>query len=248
MSDAKKYEFDLNDPDSWTKMGRPLLPEWIDKETERIGGYVGINRRFKWAWGMSEQVYIESDGNYPSGWYLKYQLGSNERLVGHKYKDKDGQEKIVKDLKDVPKDVLISTPYHVIDQIGTPRWVLEEYRQKGDMGGMYDRNGHYFHRWIVDETQPPNMETQLYPYREPNQSDLDILAGYVQLTAKLTDKDITQGVAKDREREASATAKSKANRIEGMADTLIETVASLPKLPAPPQAVIDRAWRQLEGN
>jgi hypothetical protein len=75
MSEDLKYEFNLSDPDSWTKMPRPYMsPEFI-AETNRIGG---LNKRgkprFRWVWGMAEEVYVEGDTFIESGWYLKYML------------------------------------------------------------------------------------------------------------------------------------------------------------------------------
>jgi uncharacterized protein (UPF0147 family) len=245
MSEERKYEFNLDDPDSWSKMPKPLLTEQFVKETNKIGGYVGDKPRFKWAWGMSEEVYIESDGTYPSGYYLKYQLCSTETLVGFSWV-KDGIQGKCFRLEDIPHDVLVPTPIKRIAQIGIPRWVLEEYRQAGDENGMYDRDGYYFSRWIVEDDQPENPDTLLKPYREPNYNDLEILRGYIKAKATLTDADIRQGVAAIKESEAAAKEQKREEVREEIAETFLEMMPQMPKMPAPPKAVIQKAWAQLE--
>lgn len=253
MKDEEKYEFDLANPDQWTKMPRPHMDETFVTETNRIGG---MNKhgepRFKWVWGMSEEVYVdmlEDAKLYPSGWYLKYQLCMTPpRLLGYVYRDITGKEVMVDSEGDVPDGLLCGPKYSRPEQVGTPRWYLEEWRDEGDLNGVFDRSGYYFHRMIVRDDLPENEITYLKPYREPNTKDLEILVGYVQLTASLTEDDIKKGVEKDREREAEISAKLKAETREEMAETITEIITDIPRenLPEPSRVDVARAWKQLE--
>ena len=196
MSEELKYEFNLDDPDSWSNMPKPYMaPEFI-AETNKIGGYIGDKPRFRWVWGMEEEVYVDMSGTaIASGWYLKYHLCDKPpKVVGFTFMGDDGKERFVADQASVPVGRR-AIPRIKPEQIGYPRWVLEEWRQAGDQNGTFDRDGYYFHRWIVQDDQPENPETMLKPYREPNYNDLEILRGYVKATATLTDADIRQGVA-----------------------------------------------------
>jgi hypothetical protein len=253
MSEELKYEFNLSDPSSWSKMPRPYLSEEFIKDTNRIGG---LNRhgkpRFKWVWGMSEEVYVKADpeDKFESGWYVKYSLCENKVLTGWRWTSDNGKVSFTKDARTIPLSVTTAQPVYKIEQIGTPRWVLEEWRNEGDCNGMFDRPGYYFHRWIVQDDKPENPETMLKPYREPDYSDLEKMTAYVQLTAKLTDADIKAGVQADREREAAAAEQSRAEIKEEMTEGFIEIFKDLKgvKLPAPPKADIEKAMALLDKN
>jgi hypothetical protein len=246
MTEELKYEFDLNDPDSWAKMPRPTLPESFIKETLKVGG---LNKhgqpRFKWVWGGSEEVYIESDGTFPAGWYIKYEIGHNEKIVGYQWRSSiTGEMVTVPTHGDVP-DGAIAIPVIKREQIGKPRWILERWQDEGDMNGIYDRSGYYHHETIVQEDKPegPSM---LKPYREPAQYDLDRLAHWVQLTHNLTDKDIEEGVKQDREKEAADVDKARAESKEEITEAIVEILHELPPRPQPPKAVVQKALAGLE--
>lgn len=246
MEEQEKYKFNSNDPESWSKMPRPHLDEAIVRETLRIGG---VNRhgepRFRWVWGMEEEVFMPGEPGIPEGWYIKYQLGCNKTVTGYSWTDTHGTH-FAKEQKDVPIHA-IAIPVERIDQIGTPRWILEEWKNEGDNNGIYDRDGYYFHRKIVRDDLPED-DSYLRPYRAPDDRDLEILAGYVQATAELTEKDITAGVAKERADEAEASAKLKQELQEDIVETLLETIPSLKNMPKPSDAVIQRAWSQIKGK
>lgn len=248
MKDENKYEFNLSDPASWTKMPRPFLSETFIEETQRIGGTNNHgDPRFKWSWGMSEEVYIEGDQFIQSGWYLKYELcTTGNKLAGFRWQSDNGKQNFVDDMRKIPPGVVAALPVYKREQVGTPRWVLEEWREKGDCNGVYDRAGYYFHRWIVEDDKPENPETYLKPYREPNYRDLEMIAHYVQLTAKLTDEDIRQGVKNDRAAEAAASAKLKAETQDEFAESLVEIITDMPRTPQPSKGVVTKAMHQLE--
>lgn len=249
MSEDLKYEFNLSDPDSWSNMPRPHLEESFVKELERIGGKNRHNQpRFKMSWGMSEEVWVETGSTMiPDGWYLKYQLCTTEpTIIGYRWNDPEIGECRAKDMVDVPKGVM-AMPIISVNQIGTPRWVMEEWHEEGDCNGIYDRAGYYFHRWIVQDDKPENPETLLKPYRDPDQRDLDILAQYVQLTSTITDKEIQQGVAADREKEAAKLDKSRAELRDELTEDFVEMFTDLKgvKLPEPTKADVAQAVRRL---
>jgi hypothetical protein len=252
MKDEEKYEFNLDDPDSWSKMPRPHLSEDFIKETLKIGGLNSHgDPRFKWTWGMSEEVYVEGDQFIQSGWYLKYMLcTTGNRLVGFRWQSDNGKQNFVEDLRKVPPGIMNALPVYRVEQIGTPRWVLEEWREAGDVNGTYDRAGYYFNRWIVADDKEANPETHLKPYREPNQKDLEILAHYVQLTATLTDSDIRQGVKDQRDSEAKAAKDRAAESREEMTETIVEIMHDAKHIDiAPPsKEVLKAAWAKLESR
>lgn len=225
-----KYEFNMNDPASWVKMPKPHLEEWFVNELNRIGGLNKRGRpRFRIIWGMDEEVYIEGDLFIQSGHYPKYWLGSNKELTGYRWTE-NGVKCFAKDQKDIPKHVLTALPLYRLDMIGTPRWIIEEWREAGDAGGVYDQAGYYHHRKIVEDDQPDNPESFLKPYRDPDQRDLDLLAHYVQVTANLTENDIKVGVAADREREAELAAQQKAEVKEEITESIVKIASDMRNL------------------
>ena len=249
MKDHEKYEFNLSDPQSWTKMPRPLLSKSFIAETLKIGGLNKYgNPRFKWSWGMSEEVYVEGDKFIQSGWYLKYEMcTTGNKLVGFRWQGDNGKLKFVDDMRKIPHECLTAIPVYHREQVGTPRWVLEEWRDKGDCNGVYDLDGYYFHRWIVADDMPAHPETLLKPYREPNQKDLEILAHYVQLTATLTDDDIRKGVEANKEIEAKAkAAKKELDKVE-IDESIVQIMTDLPTLnmPKPSKAAVAKAASRL---
>jgi hypothetical protein len=231
-------------------MPRPYLSEELVKETNRVGG---LNKhgdpRFRWVWGMSEEVYVEGDQFIQSGWYLKYMLcTTGNKLVGFRWQSENGKQNFVDHISQVPANVMHALPVYKVEQIGTPRWILEEWREEGDCNGLYDLAGYYFHRQICADDKLPNPETKLKPYREPDYRDIEILAGYVQLTASLTDDEIKAGVQKDRDAEAKQLADNQAERKEDLTETILSIGRDAKQIDIapPPKEVLQAAWKKLE--
>ncbi len=252
MQDEEKY---IVNPDEPEAMPRPFLSEDFIAETLKVGGLSKSGKpRFKWTWGCDEEIYVDNEGSktFSSGWYLKYMLDSAPpRVVGYTWLADDGTEKFVNDLKNVPPEVLNVLPKFHIEQVGTPRWVLEEYREAGDCNGVYDRSGYYFHRWIVQDDQPDDPVTYLKPYRDPDQRDIEMIAQYVQLVNELTDEDIKRGVAEDRKREAAAKEEAKKEKHEELTDTIVQLFTDMPievkrMMPKPSDEVIAAARKRLD--
>lgn len=231
-------------------MPRPTLPQGIEDQLLRVGG---LNRhgepRFRFVWGMSEEVFMQPDAgdNFEPGWYLKYELCHTKKLLGYFWKD-GNRERWASRLEDIPKDVLTALPKFKTEQIGRPHWILEEWHDEGDCMGAYDHPGYYWCRWIERDDLPENEETFLRPYREPNQSDIDFVARYVYETAQLTDNLIKQGVKDQKEQEAQAAQQARDEMREELIEELIATArdAKHIDIARPTKKQIETAWQRLQ--
>lgn len=213
MSNSEKYEFNLNDPSSWSKMPRPpLAPSFteglarINRAARDAGLVKGKDDLFRIVWGCDEEVYIDGFQTIPSGWYLKYQLCSVEKVK-----------------------TVNSFPVVELQQIGEPRWIIEQYRHAGDYNGVFDQNGYYFLRRVQMDDEPENAETKMKPFREPDERDLVILAGIVQHLQTVTDAERRAGVERQKEKESAAKDKQKAEFREEMTESIIEGIKDAPK-------------------
>lgn len=210
-------------------MPRPVVTPRFEAEMKIIGGQKNGHDRFRIVWGCSEEIYVEGFSSIESGWYLKYQLcTTGKRLVGYKWGE-GGKNHFAKTLSGVPKHILTALPVYRMEQVGTPRWILEEWRDEGEQNGFFDSPGYYFHRMIVADDQPDNPDTYLKPYREPGELDLEKLRHYVQLTASLTDEETKRGVEREREQEAKEAANLTRARRESYTEAFVEMAERAPK-------------------
>lgn len=191
------YAEHTDDPATWASPRPDFDVNGFNRKLERIFGCVGSVPRFRLRWAGEHDEYV---------------IEELSELTGYIYVI-DGKENFVscKDLDfEFPEGAAIA-PHFEERKIFIPRWVIEEYR-----GGMYHK------LWTVELLKTTGIEygrrdVTSY-YRQPSQTDLDLLAGYCRVSATASADDIRNGIERavelDRKRQADIQAEIRAEMDE----------------------------------
>jgi len=233
---SEKYEFNLSDPSTWTRFPKPeLSPNFVDglkriNRAARDAGLVkGSRDLFRVIWGCEEEVFIEGDTFVESGHYLKYQLCSTQKLKGFKYQDAKDVWHFVDRPDQIPAMNYAALPVYTMEQVGEPRWIIEQWRSAGDFNGVFETSGYYFLRRIQQDDEPENPDTLMKPYRDPDKRDLVILAGVLYQMQHVSEQERKTAIERDKSFASAAKAKAKTERVEELGEAIIQGIKDAPK-------------------
>lgn len=186
LNDMGLYEFDLENPDTWHNFNAPPLVPSVPTELLKIGGMNHKGQpRLRAVWGGKEQVYIEGDEDVEAGWYLKYHVCFVQRLEGYEYADPiTGEKHSVSNLIALPDGVPLNL-VHSREEIGKPRWIIEIWRNAGDLNGFFTQDG-YYHLLTVQQ-EPIDQFSGMGPYREIDSDILETLKGMIHFMENTTE-------------------------------------------------------------
>jgi hypothetical protein len=209
------YEYDLTNPQSWHNFSAPVLAARIPAELPRVGGKNRRGQpNLRAIWGGKEQVYYEGDEGVMAGWHFKYHLCfTPPRIVGFGYHDTgDGYRYLdsktkrwatvklleaipvgarwepiltpADDLKVIPATATVY-PMMANEEIGKPRWIIERWREAGDLNGAITESG-YYHLLTVQK-EPINHMTGMGAYREIDTDILETVKGMYHFMENTTE-------------------------------------------------------------
>src|ERR1041384_2357496 len=152
---SEPFEFDLDNPGSWRNFNAPYLESSIPADLLRIGG---VNHRGK-----------------PR---LRAVWGGEVQFFY------EGDQ-------DTPEGWYLK--YHLCwvsyrghkEEIGKPRWIIEEWHEAGDCQGLYPSEG-YYHLLTV-QRYPIDRFTGMGAYREIGADVLKVIKGMIHINENTTE-------------------------------------------------------------